>query len=42
MCDGSVSCVQVGQYRTEWFSVATVVRQGDVLSRLLFNTRPWH
>ena len=37
MYDGSESCVRVGQDHTDWFSVATRVRQGDVLSPLLFN-----
>ena len=37
MYDGSESCVRVGQDHTDWFSVATGVRQGDVLSPLLFN-----
>ena len=37
MYDGSESCVRVGNDHTEWFTVATGVRQGDVLSPLLFN-----
>ena len=37
MYDGSESCVRVGQDHTDWFTVATGVRQGEVLSPLLFN-----
>ena len=37
MYHGSESCVRVGQEHTDWFTVATGVRQGDVLSPLLFN-----
>ena len=34
---GSESCVRVGQEHTDWFGIRTGVRQGDVLSPLLFN-----
>ena len=37
MYEGSKCSVRVGQEHTDWFSVATGVRQGDVLSPLLFN-----
>ena len=37
MYDGSESCVRVGQDLTDWFSVTTGVRQGDVLPPLFFN-----
>ena len=35
--DGSESCVMVGLDHTDWFILATGVRQGYVLSPLLFN-----
>ena len=37
MFEGSKSCVRVGQEYTDWFEITTGVRQGDVLSPLLFN-----
>ena len=37
MYDGSKSCVRVGQEHTNWFYLATVVRQDDVLYPPLYN-----
>ena len=37
MYDGSESCVRVSQGHTDFFNVDSGVRQGDLLSPLLFN-----
>ena len=37
MYEGSSNCVRVENQHTEWFDITTGVRQGDVLSPVLFN-----